>query len=289
MGNMVTRVIIINIAVFIFINLAYVLLTHLNAGTTHPIYHKVVEYLSISSNWWEVLTRPWTIFTHMFTHEGFWHLLWNMLFIYWFGRIVGDFIGDQHILPIIITGGLAGAAAYFLSANIMPYATGVTHHALGASAAAMALVVGGATISPDYNMRLLFLGDVKLKYIAAALVLIDLVGTAGQINTGGHFGHLGGAALGYFYILQLRKGAPFGEWVNDASDIIIGFLDRKPKRNKNLKVVHNSNKPQHVKKDVLIEDKEQELNRILDKIKEKGLGTLSENERNFLNEMSDSK
>ena len=283
-GNIVTRLVIINVAAFVIINLGFFFLTHLNAGQTHSFYHSFTEYISISSSSWEVLTRPWSLITHMFSHEGFWHILWNMLFIYWFGSIVGDFIGDQHILPLYINGGLAGAIMFFLATNIFPYATGQTYYAMGASAAAMAFVVGAATISPEYNMRLLFLGNVKLKYIAAALVFIDLIGTAGQINTGGHFGHLGGAFLGFIYVVRLRSGQPFGMWVNDALLFVEGIfaISRKPQRN--LKVVHRN--------EDLLESgplsKEERLDVILEKIKSQGLSKLTDEEKKFLNEMSNS-
>ncbi|MDX1683928.1 MAG: rhomboid family intramembrane serine protease [Saprospiraceae bacterium] len=277
-GNTLTRIIIVNIAVFVVINLIYLFSTYANGGTTPQWYVTITHWLSLSSDPLEALLRPWTWFTHMFLHTGFWHILWNMLFLYWFGRILGDFLGDQKVLPIYLLGGLMGGIFYFLSANILPYGSGQQFYAMGASAAAMAMVVGSATLSPDYNMRLLLIGDVKLKYIAAVLVFIDLIGTAGSMNTGGHFGHIGGALMGYLYIDQLRKGNNLGHWIERIADW--KWSDHRRK----LRVVHKND---HIEVEAQM-DEEAELNRILDKIKEKGLGSLSDNEKSFLKKMSES-
>lgn len=277
-GNSLTRIIIVNIGVFVGINILYLIATYSNAGTTPSWYITVSNWLSLSSHPQEILFRPWTWITYMFLHKGFWHILWNMLFLYWFGRIIGDFIGDQKVLPIYILGGLMGGLFFFLSANLLPYGQGVQSYAMGASGAAMAMVVGAATLSPDYNMRLLFIGDVKLKYIAAVLVFLDLIGTAGNMNTGGHFGHLGGALMGFIYIDQLRKGNNLGGWI----ERIMNWRPLGQRRQ--LRVVHRNEQvdtPDQI-------DEEAELNRILDKIKAKGLGSLSDREKTFLKKMSES-
>ena len=112
-----------------------------------------------------------------------------------------------------------GALFYLLSANILPYGQGSTYYAMGASAAAMAMVVAAATLSPDYNLRLILIGDVKLKYVAAVLIFLDLIGTGGRMNTGGHFGHLGGALMGFLYIDQLRKGNEMASWIDQVRNL----------------------------------------------------------------------
>lgn len=276
-GNTLTRIILINIGVFVAINIVYMMATYGNGGVTASWYNTLSNWLSLSSSTSEAFLRPWTWFTHMFLHKGFWHILWNMLFLYWFGRIIGDFIGDDKVLPLYIVGGLMGGVFYFLSANILPYGAGQQYYAMGASAAAMAMVVAAATLSPDYVMRLLFIGDVKLKYIAAVLVFLDLIGTAGSMNTGGHFGHLGGAIMGYLYIDQLRKGNDLAGWV----DNLMWWKWNNKKRK--LKVVHRSERPHRP-----VVSEEEELDRILDKIKVDGLGSLSDGEKEFLKKMSES-
>lgn len=276
-GNTLTRLIIINIGIFVVFNIIYLFGSYSAGGQAPYWLQKFAEYLQLSSEPSEIFFRPWTIFTHMFLHHGFWHLLWNMLFLYWFGRIVGDFIGDDKILPLYILGGLMGAVFYVLSANILPYGDGTTFYAMGASAAAMAMVVAAATLSPDYNLRLLLIGDVKLKYVAAVLIFLDLIGTGGRMNTGGHFGHLGGAIMGFLYIDQLRKGNEMASWIEN----IKGLFQRE--KRSPLKVVHNK----HTEETIHL-DSEKELDRILDKIKAEGMSSLSAREKAFLKKMSES-
>ncbi len=197
-GNMITRIIIVNVALFMLLNLVKLLLYFASGGVLPEAYDTFRNFFLISSDWQHTLTHPWSLITSMFMHEGVFHILFNMLFLYWFGKIVGDLIGDEKILPIYLLGGLAGMVAYFLSANIMPFGELGGRYALGASAAVMAIVVASGMIAPNYIMHLLFLGAVKLKYIVTALVFIDMISLANNVNTGGHFAHLGGALFGLF-------------------------------------------------------------------------------------------
>jgi len=294
-GNMVTRLILVNVAVFVFINLLWIILYHFNAGKTSDFYHDFIHFFAISSDLWTLLTHPWSIITNMFMHEGFWHIIWNMLFLYWFGRIVGDLIGDRHILPLYILGGIAGVVAFVGSANLLPYAYGnptVAPYALGASAGVMAIVVASGVLAPDYNFRLLFLGDVKLKFIVAAVVFLDLVGTAGLENSGGHFAHLGGAVFGWFYISQMRNGVDFSTPINKVFERISSFwesiTDRlQGKRPKPRVVYRNKNKTRtfsrpHASSDTEDLSHQEELDAILEKIKKDGYDSLTEEEKEFL-------
>lgn len=291
-GNMVTRIIIINVAVFVLIHLVGIILYVSNGAQPSPLFRDVVNFLSMSSDWKYVLTHPWVIFTHMFLHEGFWHILWNMLFLYWFGRIVGDFIGNQRVLPIYLLGGLAGAIIYFLSANLMPYGAMGARFALGASAAVMAVVSAAAFISPDYIMRLLLLGDVKLKYIVMALVFIDLISIANDSNTGGHLAHLGGVAMGWLFVQQLRNGndlaMPINGFFNRINSFFQSLVGQKQKPGPRM-AYKNPHKQARAtaRKAMTVTDEEdlsyqEQLDAILDKIKQSGYDSLSEHEKEFL-------
>ncbi len=291
-GNMVTRIIIINIAVFVLLNLTWVILRIAHGWDTPPIYTSIQRFFMMSSDWWHNLTHPWVIITHMFLHKGFWHILWNMLFMYWFGRIVGDFIGNQRILPIYLLGGLVGAVFFFASANLLPIYGNGTSYALGASAAVMAIVAAAGAIAPDYIIRLLFLGDIKLKYIVGALILLDLIGFAGDINTGGHIAHLGGALFGFLFVRQLREGKDWSQPVNDLIDRIRQFFNSlhspTPAARKGPRVVYrNTSKKPRSRKGNAVSDNEdlshqEKLDAILDKIKRSGYDSLSEAEKEFL-------
>ncbi len=309
-GNMVRRLIAINIAVFIiinFINLGFYIAFQFSApapgsvyaGSSHyNAYMEVVKFLSLSSDWLFVLTHPWVLITSMFLHQSFFHILWNMLLMYWFGRIVGDFIGNQKIWPIYLQAGLGGAVGYFIFANLIPSFYGVDGIAYGASGAVMGIIVASGVIAPEYIMRLLFLGDVKLKYIVVALVLLDMFAIAGGVNTGGHFAHLGGAFIGYLFIVQLKEGNDWSIWVNKATNAIEGFFSRiftgEPRRKP--KVVYRNTSKIKKKQTASMgargrrgqaasdrdRNHEDQLNRILDKIKVSGYESLTEEEKEFL-------
>lgn len=292
-GNMITQLIIANIAVFVVFGLLKFFLWIGNAGEVPPFYANLVHFFSLPADGWELLTHPWTIFTHMFMHSGFFHILWNMLIMYWFGRIVGDFIGNQRVLPLYLLGGLVGAAMFLLTANLMPNVVGAGY-ALGASAAVMAIVAAAGAIAPDYIMRLIFLGDVKLKYIVAVLIFLDLMSITANQNSGGAFAHLGGAAFGFLFVRQLQNGTDLARPVNGFLDSISAFFNslfsgnssrRGPKvayKNPNIKRRPRSGNSRGNARSDADQDYQERLDAILDKIKKSGYGSLSEEEKEFL-------
>ncbi len=288
-GNMVTRLIIANVVIFILVNLLYMILYHGNAGKVPDLYNTIVHFFCMSSDPIHVLTHPWGIITNMFLHERFWHLLWNMLFLFWFGRIFGDLLNDRRVLPLYLLGGLAGAVMYFISANLLPYGEAGPRFALGASGAVMAIVIAAGFKAPDYSIRLLFLGNVPLKFIAAGAFLWAIISTASDFNTGGHWAHLGGAIFGWFFIAQLNKGNDLSVPINNFLDKIKSFFN--PKKGprmayknpnyKNKKKRRSSGRPHAVSDNENLSHQEQ-LDTILDKIKDKGYDSLSAEEKEFL-------
>ena len=277
---MITRLIILTTA----ISLLFIMLKAILRGDP-GMHASFIQFLALPGSVLSLLIKPWTLITHLLIHADIWHLLWNMLFLYWFGRIVGDMIGDQRILPLYLLGGLVGAFAYLLSYQIIP---GLGSYALGASAAVMAIVVCAGAIAPDYVMRLILIGDVKLKYIVFFVVLIDIIGVTGSNNTGGHIAHLGGAAFGYFYVRQLREGTDLAVPVSNLLNKIIGWFkggssSGKQKKSK-LNVKYRSDTKKTRSKSPNQDDVsfQTRLDNILDKIKESGYESLTEEEKEFL-------
>ncbi|MDV7391873.1 rhomboid family intramembrane serine protease, partial [Arthrospira platensis SPKY1] len=163
-GNMVTRLMLINGVVFVAVNLVKLFMTvfggfQSGAGAR---FEKFMQFFSLSSDMWFNITHPWVIITSMFLHQSLFHALFNILFLMWFGRIVADLIGDRRILPLYLLGGLAGGLLYIATAWWF-YPQG--GYAYGASAAVMGIVLAAGALAPDYIMRLILIGDVKLKYI----------------------------------------------------------------------------------------------------------------------------
>lgn len=299
-GNMVKRIVIVNVAVYIAVNLLWVILRLTHAWTTPPIYQGIIHFFSISSDWLHNLTHPWAIFTHMFLHEGFFHILWNMLFLWWFAPIVGDLLGDRRMLPLYLICGLASFLAFFIGTNILP--GGGLHYALGASGAVTGILVSAGVLAPDKPIRLFLLGTVRLKWIVLTILLIDLVGVAGDVNTGGHFGHLGGAVMGGIFVLRLRRGddltRPVNRGISAVQNFFAGILEKRPAggprrdseaprtgpftRSSGVK----TKPPRSSRRREEPDNHQERIDAILDKLREKGYQGLSQEEKDYLNEAS---
>lgn len=291
---MVTRIIIVNVALFVLLNLVKLVLFFSNGGNLPEFYDTFRNFFLVSSDWRHTLSHPWSLITSMFLHEGVFHILFNMLFLYWFGKIVGDLIGDARILPLYLLGGLAGIAAYFITANIMPFGEMGGRYALGASAAVMAIVVASGMLAPDYVMHLLFLGPVKLKYIVTALVFLDMISLANNSNTGGHFAHLGGALFGLFFVLRLREGqdlsVPVNRLLAKISNIVKGQPSTPTKSRKGPRMAYkNTAAPKRKRRakgnaasDSHDLSHQERVDFILEKIKKSGYESLTAEEKEYL-------
>ena len=198
--NGLIQIILINGIVFILIN---VIRVFTNISGNQEMYNWILEQIALPSDISAFLVKPWTIITYFFTHEGFFHILFNMLFFYWFGRIIYEFLGNNKLINLYVMGGLIGGLFYILIYNLIPfYQTRVQSSILlGASAGVFAVVVGAATFMPNYTFFLLFLGPIKIKYIAIFYVLLSFFQIDGS-NAGGDLSHLGGALIGFLYIQQ---------------------------------------------------------------------------------------
>ena len=284
-GNMVMRLIIVNISVFIALALIEVFTRNLG------IYQPIINNIAVPTSPIALLYKPWTLGTYMFVQEGFWHLLWNMIGLNIFGVIVGDLIGDRRVLPIYLMGGLAGALLVVVLTPILSNLTG--SYMIGASASVMALAMVAALVAPDYNIRLMFIGNVRLKYIVLFFIVFSLISSQGLVNAGGHYAHIGGMLFGALFVRLLKSGTdilkPVEKLIKWFSQINQS-IPPEPKYRPVMKVEHRSPKimTKNSSSNSFIDglDYEDNLNRILDKIKEKGYQNLSVEEKEFLNKAS---
>lgn len=282
-GSAVTRLIIVNVAVFVLINLIKIFM-----GGNGDHFRDFLFVFCLSGDVMENVTGPWRIVTSIFLHEDFWHLLWNMLVFYWFGRVVGDLLGDRRIWPLYLLGGIAGELAFIL-ANALDLMQG--GYLLGASAGIMAILMVAGMKAPDYRFHLLLIGEVKLKYIVIAVFFLDLVSIANYSNTGGHIAHIGGFLFGGLYVYLLHTGVDLAEPINRLTDFGMAFFKRIASSEKNRKrpekVFTNAGSfkkgRQQQRRPPANDSVHQErIDAILDKIKQSGYNSLTQEEKEFL-------
>jgi membrane associated rhomboid family serine protease len=293
-GNMLTRIIWVNVGGFLLLLLSKLIMVPIGG---FELFEQFKQSLIIGADWKHNLTHPWVFITHTFLHEDLWHLLWNMVGLYWFGRIVGDLLGDRRVLPMYLLSGLVGGLTYFAAANIAEqFGGGFSPFALGASAAFMGLLTIAGTTAPDYLIHLFILGEVRLKFIVGFFIVLDLVAISNNFNSGGSFGHLGGAFMGFLIAQQLSHGNDWTVPVNRMLDGISAFFrnlfsPKRPKpnvayRNPDLKKQpagrterRAARRPADTSDGLSYQE---QLDAILDKIKLTGYDSLSASEKEFL-------
>lgn len=287
-GNPVTRLIIINVIVFLFISLVRIIaFFSAESGPMVTFESFLIRNLEIPLNADAFIHKPWTLFTHFFTHIKIAHLFWNMITLYWFGSILSEYTSERKIIPLYLLGALSGAIIAILLVSYVPlfdFLDGNT--AIGASAGVTAIVVAAATLLPNYRMGLLFIGEVKLIYVAIFVIFIDVLNMASYDNSGGNLGHLGGALMGYLYIVQYKKGKDMANPINRFFGWIGGLFGKSSRGR--MKVVHKrgvSDEEYNYMQNV----NQKQVDAILDKISKSGYESLSKTEKDILFKASNKK
>jgi len=277
-GNSLTRLIYINIGVFLALHLALIFLYLFAAeGKVYTI----IEWLAVPADLGTLLHRPWTILTYMFLHKDFFHILFNLLWLFWFGKIFLSYLNEKQLINVYLLGGISGALLYVFSYNLFPVLNeqAAISIAMGASAAVMAIVIATATFAPNHMVYIVFIGPVKIVWVAlVGFILSSLVDFS--MNTGGKIAHIGGALFGYLFILRYKQGKDITLWFTRITDGIFSLL--RPR--KRLKVTHkrhtNDFEYNSIKK-----EKQKHLDFILDKISKAGYDSLTKEEKETLFKM----
>lgn len=289
-GNALTMLLVINLAIFAvlaFIKVVY----YFSFAEQGKIYfeEQIFRWFALPADMNTFLTRPWTLLTHMFVHstDSIWHIVGNMLWLWTFGYILQDFTGNKKLVPLYIYGGLAGALAYALAFNfIMPLQASLGNsYAVGASAAVMSIAIATTTLAPGYRIFPMLNGGIPLWVITIIFLIIDLA-TIPIDNPGGHIAHLAGAAMGYVFVMALQRGKDWGAWMNNFIDWVNDlFNPDKPKKGVSPKTTlyYNSKVQPYKKANILTQ---QRVDEILDKISQKGYGSLTDDEKEMLKRAS---
>ena len=268
--NVMSRLMLINVAIWIICLFISVFTWLFNISDISF----VTKLFAVPSDISAVAEKPWSVFTYMFLQEEFWHLFFNMLMLYYGGKIFLQYFSDKQLLLTYIFGGLFGALFFILAFNAFPVFENMKGHAfaLGSSASVLSILIAAATYRPDYTLNLFLLGQVRMKWVAIVFVIIDFLSIT-KGNSGGHIAHLGGALWGFLYVSMLKKDF----------DIYKIF---KKKAKIRVKTVNSENYHKRPKTDEQYNAEraanQEEIDRILDKISKNGYSSLSDKEKEFL-------
>jgi membrane associated rhomboid family serine protease len=261
------------------IQLAGFLTSPAGSGGDSFLLEQIVSWLGIPAFVPSLLSKPWTLLSYMFVHEGFMHIFFNMIWLFWFGKILLQFLPGNRIYYLYVLGGLSGALFFVVAYNIFPVFQSSLPQAItiGASASVLAIIVATAVLVPDYAVNLLFIGQIKIKYIALITIILDILMIRSG-NAGGHFAHLGGAFFGFVFIIFTRKDVARRLGLLSLSKYFENIITRKK-----LRTVHTSAGPltdeQYNQQRA---DNQKRIDEILDKISRSGYATLSSEEKDIL-------
>ena len=288
-GNIITRIMMFNTLLFVawlFVQVGFFLF---GASGNEVILNK---WLHVSSVPFEVLKKPWTILTYQFLHNGsprfsgnFFHFIFNMVWLYWFGKLFMFFQNEKKVLPLYLLGGISGALLYILFYNVFPAFSETNAIMCGASASVMALVAAAGTLAPDYEIRLMFIRkSFRLKWLVLAIILLEVITISSGQNVGGKFSHLGGALFGFCYVKLLRQGIDLAQPLNRFFDWVVGLFkaSSKPIRKRKMHKVTVHKSKTYVEPSKPEYSTQEKLDAILDKISESGYDKLTKEEKAFL-------
>ena len=266
--NVLEKIIAVNVIVFLF------------AVLFRKVIPSVFSYIYLPSNIWAFLSRPWTIVSYGFLHFDFIHLLFNMLWLYFLGRMMLNLFSPKMSLNIYFMGIITGGLVFLLGYNVFPNIFSANAYVLGASAGVRALLIFICAYMPNKDIRF-FTFNLKLWWIGAVLVGLDILGIVNGNNQGGSLAHIGGAILGYVYAKQLVKGQDIGTGFGRFTDWFSALF--KAKQKVKMKTVHKKSKVAGYKKEEFNQfNNQKKIDTILDKISKSGYDSLSKEEKEYL-------
>ncbi len=253
--NILEKIIFLNIAIYLAPFLINTILFLFNIKNID-----LLKWFTIDADFGQLIFKPWSIITYGFLHGSFSHIFWNMIILYYFGKILNNLFGDKLLKKLYLSGIVVGGLTYVISYNVFPVFRGVESVMIGASAGVMSVLFYLASYSPQMGIRIFFF-DIKIIYIALFLFFYDII----QIplnNSGGHIAHIGGAIWGYYYCISNNKGEDFTQSI---------FNIFKTTKKKNTKASQNNNNFDQKK-----------IDSILDKISDSGYDSLTKKEKEYL-------
>ncbi len=274
-GSTLTRLIYVNLAIFVLVNIVYAVFFLANSQIE---FSEFLIQLAVPADLNILIRKPWTVITYMFTHKGFIHILFNLLWLYWFGKVFLQYFDGKKLVGVYVLGGIAGAVFYIAAFNLLPvFSQDLSLSiALGASASVTAISIAIATYVPNFNWNLMFFGRVKIIYIAIAVFILSTLLEFSD-NSGGKIAHMGGAVFGYLFTLRYKQGKDMTRGINNIIEKLYTFFKPKPK----IRVTHKKSETD-MDYNKRKGNEQKDVDRILDKIAKSGYSSLSSSEKEIL-------
>ena len=277
-GSSLANLIIINVAVWLLVQIIRIFLFLYNQPDAVLATSSIIRVFGVPASLTSLESKPWTLLTYMFLHIDIWHILFNMLWLYWFGKIFMEYLGSRQLLIVYLLGGISGGLVYIAAFNIFPvfHPALSASYALGASASVMAIVTAISFRVPNYSIFLLFFGRIRIVYLAVALFIFDffMIPTG---NAGGHIAHIGGALFGFLYIQFSSKTSSSGSGSKERQGGLFRKKTMKPgSSDPGSRPV--SDEEYNIQKAA----KQKRMDGILDKISKGGYDSLTRDEKEFL-------
>jgi membrane associated rhomboid family serine protease len=289
--NALTMLIIVNLVFFVtfaFIKVFFLFMNRQDEAHADALFQQdILQWVTVPANIDTLLTKPWTIFTSIFLHVGVWSILANMLWLWTFGYIFQDLTGNRKVVPVYIYGGLAGVIAFLLCYNLLPSLQGASASTVfyGGSAGIAAIAIATTLTSPGYRIFPMLNGGIPL-WILTAFYIVITIATTPSGNIANYMPSVAGALMGYLFIVLIRFGYDWSDWMNNFYDWISNlFNPDKPKKGKNIKdeLFYNSPAAPFKKTPNVTQ---QRIDDILDKINQKGFNSLTDEEKELLKRAS---
>ena len=287
-GNTLFTLIAINAIMFVLVN--FIKIAYFLGGMDVMAYYKnVLAWVLVPGDLEKLISRPWALVTFMFTHDGVWHMISNMLWLWAFGFILQDLTGNRHMAPIYLYGGFVGALMFLVTVNAFPVLrAGLADMSplQGGGAAIMAIAVATTTLAPSYRIFPMLHGGIPLWVLTLVFVAIDyaLIASSGA---GIGVAHLAGGLIGFLYVRAMGRGADWGGWMHQAWQWFFNLFEPSAAVRKQEVVrreMFYKTGPAPFKTTTNLT--QQRVDELLDKISQKGYHTLSEEEREYLKRAS---
>ncbi len=279
-GNLISRLIYINLYVFLLITIFKLFFFLFNLSG-----YQIIDLLALPAESKKLLSRPWTFITYMFVHGDLIHLIFNLLWLYFGGNIFLKYLTNKQIVSTYILGGLTGGLFYIIAYNYFPvFESVIALPLLGSSASVLAILIAISTYVPNYIVNLTFIGRVKLKHIAIVSIVLNLIliphqekGDQTTVLILSFISHLGGAFYGFYFSRQLLKGKDTSRWFNHLMDYMLNLF----KPTEPLKTAYKRPMTDDQWRENKVNDQDK-INKILDKIAKSGYESLNKEEKETL-------